>query len=139
MVLETLNDYLSYHGISKKEACELFGKSEKTLYRWNENPPAWVLRIIQLMGKKPAFPDDWEGWYFDRDWLVDPAGNSYHLKDINALFWQRQFFRSTVGNQSDILTLKNHLEKQLKKQPVLEITLVESGSKEEIRSWSIAL
>ncbi len=138
MIYETLNDHLLLAGISKKEACILFGRSKRTLESWNDNPPDWVLRIIRLMRKQPPFPDCWDGWYFDRHWLVDDAGNSYSQKDINHLFWQRQFFRNTVGDEHNILVLKEELEHRIKQNKAkICITLEKDG--ETADSWEIAL
>ena len=139
IILETLFDHLTYHGISKKEAAKLFGKSEKTLYRWNENPPDWVLRIVQLLGQKPSFPDLWNGWYFDSEFICDPAGNKYHINEVSTIFWTRQLIESLTGSTFEIYSLKGHLEKKLKKQPVLKISLVESSTNDELKQWSIAL
>jgi len=138
MIYQTLNDHLLLAGISKKEACVLFGRSQRTLQSWNDNPPDWVLRIIRLMRKQPPFPDCWDGWYFDRHFLVDSAGNSYSQKDINALFWQRQLFKVTAGEDHNILILKNELERKLQRlESRIHITLERDGKTAE--SWDIAL
>ncbi len=114
MIITTLNDHLLYHGITKKEACKLFGRTPKTLKRWNEEPPEWVLRIIQLMGKKPHFPDEWEGWYFDRHWLVDPAGNSFKQNEMLSSKYNQQIKNHFTGDINTVRSLKLQLEKKIK-------------------------
>lgn len=118
----SLFEHLQLNGISKQEACQLFGKSCKTLERWNDNPPDWAVRIIKLFGKKPPFPDNWHGWYFDNDFIVDPAGNKYHINEVSSIFWNRQLIQSLTGDKMD---------------STIKISLENSG--EEIKSWKIAL
>ena len=108
-----LFEELYLNGITKKEACCLFNRSPKTLERWNNNPPMWVIRIIRLIGKKPPFPDDWYGWYFDRHFIVDPAGNSFHINEVSTIFWTRQLTESLTGSTSNIRSLKTELEKKI--------------------------
>lgn len=112
--LNTLSDHLLLNGISREEACIIFGRSPKTLKRWNESPPEWVLKIIQLLGVKPPFPDCWEDWHFDRHWLVDPAGNSFHINDVKNIWIERQLAKTLHGDETDIYSLKLELEKKIK-------------------------
>ena len=109
----TLNECLFLNGITKDQACDLFGRSPATLKRWNDNPPPWVLRIIKLIGVKPSFPDEWEDWHFDRHWLVDPAGNAFHINDVKNLWIERQLSKSLRGDSLIIHSMKLELEKRL--------------------------
>lgn len=133
----TLNDHLLIHGITREEACILFGRTLKTLKRWNEKPPEWVIRIIQLMGKKPPFPDCWNDWYFDRNWIVSPEGNGYSQRDILASKYAVNAYKGITGEQSDITILKNELERKIN---ILDSDIrltVNIG--EEIHKFKIAL
>lgn len=139
--LETLSDYLCYHKITKEDACKLFGRTDRTLARWENEPPEWAIRIIKLLGhsNKQLFIDEWENWYFDKDYLVDDSGNKYNIAEIRAIFYTRQLTDTLTGDQMVVRSLKQRLEKQLKHQPVLKISLVEGDTKEELKAWSIAL
>jgi len=138
MIYTTLKDHLFRAGITEAEACELFGRTPRTLKNWNDEPPEWTLRIIRLMRKHPPFPDCWDGWYFDRHFLVDPAGNSYSITDINHLFFQRQFFDTINGSTNNILNLKSELERKIKHlESTLTIQLSHNGQTAE--EWKIAL
>lgn len=139
MLLETLSDYLAYHGLTHADACELFGRSSRTLKRWEQKPPHWVIKIIQMIGQYKVMPQEWHGWYFDRDFLSDPAGNKYHIDEVRSIFMTRQFMDTVRGDKMTICSMKQYLEERLKKQPVLEISLVESSTNDELRKWSIAL
>ena len=110
---ETLSDYLLSAGISKKDACVLFDISPRTLKRWNDPAPVWAVNIIKMIGEHRVMPENWQGWYFERDWLVDPAGNSYKQGDINALFYERQFTKLLRGDTYDIYNLKDELKKRI--------------------------
>lgn len=63
---------------------------------------------------KIILPEIWQGWSFQDQFLIDDAQNKYNIKDIRSLFYQRQLHSSLVGNKSDIVCLKNALEKKLK-------------------------
>ena len=111
--LETFSDHLQYHAISKDEACKLFGRTRKTLNVWENDPPEWALRIIQLMGKKPPFPVNWEGWYFEKDFICDPAGNKYHQNEVKSSLYTERANKLITGDNMTITSLKMELEKKI--------------------------
>ena len=134
MIYETLYDHLSLAGISKKEACKLFGKTPRTLKRWNEDPPQWVLNIVRMIGEYKVMPSQWSGWYFDRQWIVDPAGNAYHHNDVSNLWIERQITKSVRGDCMTIHSLKNELEKRIQAfSSELSITVNLGEMKKEFR------
>jgi hypothetical protein len=139
ILLETLSDHLYFYRMSKEHACKLFGRTPRTLKRWEKNPPDWVINIIKNLGGNNHIPSYWSGWNFNGEFFCDPSGNKYHQNDINSLFIQRQLSESLVGDNLTIRSLKTHLEEQLRKQPVLKISLVEQTSNTELQHWSIAL
>lgn len=134
----TLNDHLFMNGITKKEACILFGRTPRTLKNWNEDPPEWVVRIVQLMGEKPAFPDCWRGWYFDREWIVDQAGNSYRQCDLQANVHYARSLHAMCGKEEDIYILKDELKNKIKALSS-EISITVNVGKELKKEFKIAL
>ena len=136
---ESLSDYLLHYGISKKQACKIFDKQPSTIKRWDKNPPHWVINIIKIVGNQKNIPSSWEGWYFKDDKIYDPDGNFYTQSSIRSLYMQNQLSRSLLGDTLEIRSLKTHLLDQLKKQPVLKISLVEQTTETQLQEWSIAL
>jgi hypothetical protein len=68
-----------------------------------------------LYFKRCLLPEDWQGWYFDTDgFLIDNAGNHYHIDEIRTIFWTRQLTRELTGSQSNILSLKQELKNKIK-------------------------
>ena len=126
----TLRERLKYANISIERACELFGRTERTLWNWNANPPSHVLEVIKLHGSRHRMPEGWENWYFDRHWLVDPDGNAFNQRDVKNLWIERQVTRSIRGDTADIYSLKLELERRLEAQKNPAFTIeVKRGSR----------
>ncbi len=96
--------------------CELAGITLYTLkHRWNDNPPKHAIQIMNLYVKRrdPLEDSPWRGWYFNKDYLVDDAGNGYGQHEIRAIFYTRGFMDCVRGDQSTVVTLKQELEKRI--------------------------
>jgi len=120
----TLKQRLHNANISTSRACELFGRTERTLWNWNKNPPNHVLEVIKLHGTRHTMPEGWHDWYFDREWIIDPAGNAYNQKDIFSSHWTAKAYESLTGSSNDIINLKNVLERRIieaQKSPAITI------------------
>lgn len=111
----TLKDYLSQYGIKLDDAAELFGRTRKTLLRWNNNPPIWVIRIIKMIGQHQALPEIWDGWYFDNEFLCCPDGNRYHYNEVRMLWLTLQRIR----NYEDPLMIESMKRKLQRKMDLL--------------------
>lgn len=139
IVLETLSDHLSYHGITKDKACELFGRSPQTIRKWDKSPPPWVLNVLAMVNPRSTIPASWEGFRFYQDRLIMPNGDALTPGQIMSLRLEQLNRHIIATNTDKIRTLKDHLEHQLRKQPVLKISLVDEYSNIEIKNWSIAI
>lgn len=112
----SLIDHIECLGMSKQEFAGIVGRSVRTIERWNQRPPPWIIRFITIYISKDAYiPKNWQGWYFDTDgFLMDNTGNHYHIDEIRAIFWTRQLTRELMGSQSNILSLKQELKNKIK-------------------------
>ena len=137
-MLDMLFEELIINGFSKKEGCELFGISMRTLSRWNENPPQWAIRIIRDLGKKPPFPGEWYGWRFDNDFIIDDNNNRYHINDVRNIWITNQLTDNLRGKKSNIRSLKTHLENKIKAMEATINISLKNGD-ETIKNWDIAL
>ena len=134
-----LDNLILQHQTNKAFFMELFNISERTYQRWNLRPPAHVSRLFTLaMRSQPDRPDHWQHWRFDRDFLVDPDNNYYHIKEVTNIFWNRQLINELTGTRTHIISLKQQLEKQLKAQrPRVNISL--TNDHETIKTFELQL
>lgn len=123
----TLKEHLLFANISTARACELFGRTERTLTSWNENPPPHVLEVLKLHRRRYRMPQEWENWSFDRHWIIDPAGNAFHINDVKNLWIERQLAQTLHGSKNDVFSLKLELEKRIKELENDVVITVELG------------
>ena len=70
----------------------------------------------------------WQGWSFQKEYLIDNANNKYNILDIRAMFFEKQLSRNILGNPYDITCLKSALEEKLiKLNSEIVIQLVNNG------------
>lgn len=57
----------------------------------------------------------WEGWFFDdQGYLLDPAGNKYLPRDLQAAWWARQAWQERAGYPGQLRFLHEHLRQLIK-------------------------
>ncbi len=112
MIMQTLSDHLKFYQITSIEACKLFGRSQRTLKRWEDSPPEWVLRIVEMVGQHKLMPEIWLGWYFADEFLYDPDGNKYHYNDVRMLWLTLQRIRN-YEDPAMIDSLKTVLQRKI--------------------------
>ena len=80
----------------------------------------------------------WDGWTIktDEPIILDPEGNHYHLHEIRAIFFTRQFMETMVGSHLSrtVVTMKEHLQSKIDavETPVITIDWGD-GMQEQIR------
>ena len=133
-----IDTLLRQFSVPRAEFMKMFNISERTYQRWNKNPPEWVVNLFKMaITRNPLTPEIWKGWQFDGDLIIDPDGNSYHVNEVRAIFWNRQLIETLTGNRpSSILSMKAHLEKRIKAtQATLNISL--ANDSQVIKEWKI--
>jgi len=83
------------------------------------------------------YHDNWDGWNLDNEGrLVDPAGNRYSPRDIEAAFYGKQLYKSLAGTPFHIHSLKQVLEQKIKNAPAttVQISYVTQGGEEKNRN-----
>ncbi len=95
--------------------------------------PLYRHKKPKIRHSDPDPVDHWQGWWIDEDYLHDPGGNAYHIDEIRALFFTRQFINSVRGKSHNILNLKQQLEKRIAAmQPPRIIVEYQDGKRYEI-------
>ena len=136
--MKSLSSYLFKNNLSKERLCKLICKSERTLRRYENDPPSWVVNIIEEFGNKKAIPKSWDGWYFDDGFLFDSDGNGFQKDEIRGIFMTRQLSRNLIGDTGNVVSLKNELEEKLKLlDSTITINLENSG--EVLKSWKVSI
>jgi len=133
-----LDNLLIQFSVPRAEFMRMFDISERTYQRWNKKPPTWVVNLFRMaIAKNPLTPEIWDGWMFDNDLIIDPDGNSYHIDEIRAIFWNRQLISTLTGTRpSNIASLKTHLDRRIKAtQSTLNISLCNEA--QVIKEWKI--
>ena len=66
-----------------------------------------------------------QGWTIDEDKgiIFDDGNNQYSVNDIRATFYERQLQNLIIGNQFNIMSLKQRLEEKIKTIPCPTITI----------------
>lgn len=135
-----IDNLLTQYDSNREEFKQLFDISERTYQRWNKKPPEWTIKLFKLTKeKKPTLHPCWTGWHHDRDFIVDPDGNGYHVDEIRAIFWNRQLINTLTSKRpSNIRSLKQHLDARIKEtKATLNISL--DTDTDTLKTWKIQI
>lgn len=136
-----LSSYLWQANVTEAKLKRVLMVSDRTLHRWQFNPPQKVLNVIDEISTSRTIPkvDSWNGYFFKGEKLILPNGDSLTAEDINVLRFEQRNRAIMMDHPDQIRSLKDHLQKQFDNKPILKISLVESISDTELENWSIAL
>ncbi len=79
----------------------------------------------------------WDGWWFDRHFLVDPAGNAYNQNDIRSVFFTRQLHKEIRGTPLKVLSLKRELERRIRATALPEIIVRYGDGSEQTFKYKV--